>query len=365
MTQTTSDPSLTNRQSIRLALGIVLIFWTIRIYFNLSSLIPVVEANRLVFFLIEIALTIGMVWCWIRLVDWLLARFMSRFSDPDAGTIRLSVQSIGLGMACLLAILFNGIFWEVYESIVWRWENLFNVQVLWFQDDKDDPDERNGLMLLALLAAYYLTANHRASRQLQYLQIKAEQSQKEAAKAQLAALRNQVNPHFLFNSLSILSSLVEVDTGLSVQFINRLSKAYRYVLEQRDAEQVLLRTELDFIDSYTFLLSIRFDEHLQVRVNVSDSDRDRYQIAPLTLQLLIENAIKHNQLLDDEPFIVRIDCQDEYLIVANPLQPRPQSDESMGVGLSNIISRYRLLSNRPVWVGEVGGDFVVKIPLLP
>lgn len=365
MTQTTSGPSLTNGQTTRMALGIVLIYWPIRIYFNSSSPIPVLEADKLAFFLVDIALTVGLVWCWIRLMDWLLQRFMSRFTGPDAGAVRLPAQLIGLLLASLLALLLNGAFWRVHQRLFWGWERPFTVSEHQYQADKDDTDERDGLMLLTLLAAYYLTANQQASRQLQYLQVKAEQLQKEAAQAQLAALRNQVNPHFLFNSLSILSSLVEVNNSLSVQFINRLSKAYRYILEQRDAEQVLLRTELDFIDSYTFLLRIRFDEHLQVRINVPDPDQDRYHIAPLTLQLLIENAVKHNQLLDDKPFIVRIDSQNEYLSVANPLQPRPQSDTSTGVGLANIISRYRLLSDRSVWVGEVDGDFVVKIPLLP
>jgi LytS/YehU family sensor histidine kinase len=222
----------------------------------------------------------------------------------------------------------------------------------------------NGLTIMAMLMAFYLAANRRGYRALAQLRVQAEQLEKEAAQAQFAALRNQVNPHFLFNSLSILSSLVEVNAKLSVQFINRLSKAYRYILEQRDNERVPLRTELDFIDSYTFLLRIRFDERLQVRISVSDADRDRFQIAPLTLQLLVENAVKHNRMSEDEPLIVAIDREDDYLRVSNPLQLRPRSEESTGMGLTNIVNRYRLLTDKPVWVGEIDGEFVVKIPLL-
>ena len=217
---------------------------------------------------------------------------------------------------------------------------------------------------MAMLMAYYLAANRRGYSQLARLRIQAEELGKEAAQAQFTALRNQVNPHFLFNSLSILSSLVEVDAKLSVQFINRLSKAYRYILEQRDAERIQLRTELDFIESYTFLLHIRFDERFQVHINLPEADQDRYQIAPLTLQLLVENAVKHNRMSDEEPLIVRIDRENDYLRVANPIQPRPRMEESTGVGLTNIVNRYRLLSNQPVWIGEVDDEFVVRIPLL-
>ncbi|WP_373513821.1 sensor histidine kinase, partial [Persicitalea sp.] len=232
-----------------------------------------------------------------------------------------------------------------------------------------DSDQRqrmnNGLLFMALLSTYYLTTNRRSTRRIQQLQVQAERLEKEAVQSQFAALKNQVNPHFLFNSLSILTSLVEVDARLAVQFIGRLAKAYRYILEQRDNERVSLRTELDFIEAYTFLLTIRFEDKLFVDIDVPETARDGFAIAPLTLQLLVENAVKHNRLSEEEPLQVRIRQEGDALVVANPLQPRPDGkDESTGVGLQNIINRYHLLTDRPVEVGEQDGEFVVKLPLL-
>jgi LytS/YehU family sensor histidine kinase len=180
----------------------------------------------------------------------------------------------------------------------------------------------------------------------------------------LVALKNQVNPHFLFNSLSILSSLVEIDTKLSIQFIDRLSKAFRYVLEQRETEKVSLATELEFLDAYTFLLNIRFDGKVNVNHTVSAEQAGQVSIAPLTLQILLENVVKYNQMSEEQPLTVSIYVEGDYLLVSNPIQLRPTPQSSTGVGLQNIKNRYRLLTERPVTAAEVDGFFVVKLPLL-
>ena len=143
-----------------------------------------------------------------------------------------------------------------------------------------------------------------------------------------------------------------------------MSRAYRYILEQKDNERVLLKTELEFIQAYRFLLNIRFENKFDVVVNVPEADQSRYSIAPLTLQLLVENAVKHNRMSAKEPLRVQIDLEGDCLVVRNNRQLRPQSEASTGVGLQNIINRYALLTERPVWVGENEGSFVVKIPLL-
>lgn len=365
--------SLSWRQTAWLALSVVLIYSPIRVYLNVFPLTGAIIAQEIPFFTIEISLTFLIFWGWISLVNLLLGRFMNQPLAGRPNVVRLSGQLVALVVAGGLALLFNEVFGQLHR----RMDRGIQSE---FPGLGQPPDARhgpppegggqrrrmnNGLTVMALLSAYYLTANRRSGQQMQALRVQAERLQKEAAQAQFAALRNQVNPHFLFNSLSILSSLVEVDPKLSVKFINQLSKAYRYILEQRDNERVSLRTELDFIQAYTFLLTIRFDERLQVRANVADADRDQYQIAPLTLQLLIENAVKHNRMSDEEPLVVTIDREGDYLRVVNPFQPRPRTNESTGVGLTNIVSRYQLLSPRPVHIGEEGGTFVVKIPLLP
>lgn len=215
-----------------------------------------------------------------------------------------------------------------------------------------------------MLSAYYLAANRRSNQQLQELRLNAEQLKREATQAQLVALKNQVNPHFLFNSLSILSALVEIDAKLSVQFIDRLAKAFRYVLEQRESDKVSLATELKFLDAYKFLLNIRFDGKVKVQQTVNAEQAGQVSIAPLTLQLLLENAVKHNQMSEEQPLTVSIYVEGDQLIISNPLQLRTNPQSSTGVGLQNIKNRYRLLTERPVEAAEVDCFFVVKLPLL-
>ncbi|MBV6441072.1 MAG: Photosystem I assembly protein Ycf3 [Saprospiraceae bacterium] len=221
----------------------------------------------------------------------------------------------------------------------------------------------SGLALLALAVGSW-------SRMLYFrkysemFQHKAENLEKQQLLNEIALLRTQVNPHFLFNSLSILSSLVRTNPDLSEQFIDQLSRSYRYVLEQKEQSLVTLRTELEFIRSYCFLLKIRFESKFDMRFDLPDPLLDRYKIAPLTLQLLVENAVKHNRMSLKEPLVVTGSFENETLVVKNKLQPRSTHAASTGLGLQNIINRYALLTNRLVWAGERENEFVVKIPLL-
>jgi LytS/YehU family sensor histidine kinase len=128
---------------------------------------------------------------------------------------------------------------------------------------------------------------------------------------------------------------------------------------------VTVRTELGFIESYSFLLKIRFENKFSVDIQLPENILDKYKIAPLTLQLLIENAVKHNRMSVNEPLVVTISFEeDQMLIVKNKLQPRSTPAMSTGVGLQNIMNRYALLTKRPVWAGEADDQFVVKIPLI-
>ena len=219
-----------------------------------------------------------------------------------------------------------------------------------------------GLLLLAL---FLLSRMLRFQRNSQLFQLKSEQLEKQQLVNEISILKTQVNPHFLFNSLSILSSLVRVDPDLSERFIDQLSRSYRYILEQKDQTLVTLRTELLFIESYSFLLKIRFENKFKVDIQLPDHILDKYKIAPLTLQLLIENAVKHNRMSVSEPLIITVSFEEpEMLIIKNKLQPRSTPSVSTGIGLQNIMNRYTLLTNRSVWAGEANDHFVVKIPLI-
>jgi len=205
----------------------------------------------------------------------------------------------------------------------------------------------------------------RVRERMESMQKRARELERQQLLNEIALLKTQVNPHFLFNSLSILSSLVHVNADLSEQFIDQLSRSYRYILEQKDQSLVTMRTELEFIRSYAFLLKIRFENKFDLRIRLNDSVLEQYKIAPLTLQLLVENAVKHNRMSEREPLVVEVFMEDETLVVKNRLQPRTTPEPSTGTGLNNIISRYALLTDRPVWAGETpDGHFVVKVPLL-
>ncbi|GAA4452358.1 histidine kinase [Nibrella saemangeumensis] len=217
---------------------------------------------------------------------------------------------------------------------------------------------------LAGILVYAFLATVNFTEQMQQTQNEAIRIQKEFAQTRLQALKNQVNPHFLFNSLSVLTSLVHIDADLSEQFIEQLSKAYRYILEQKDKEVVTLRTELDFVRSYIFLLKIRFENKFDVRFNIPADQMNTY-LPPLTLQLLVENAVKHNQMSVDRPLIINIQAEpDQYLVVSNTMRARTQDEKSTGIGLPNIQSRYSYLTNLPISAGAVGDEYIVRIPLL-
>lgn len=219
-----------------------------------------------------------------------------------------------------------------------------------------------GILVVALAVWVRMLYFRRRSQQLQ---IRSEELEKQQLLNEIALLRTQVNPHFLFNSLSILSSLVHADANLAEQFIEQLSRSYRYILEQKEQSLVTLRTELEFIKSYSFLLKIRFEKKFNLDIRLPDEILDNKKIAPLTLQLLIENAVKHNRMSEKEPLTVTVTIENgELLTVKNRLQPRATAPDSTGVGLQNILNRYALLTDRPVWAGETEGAFVVRIPLL-
>ncbi|MCR9015710.1 histidine kinase [Aquiflexum gelatinilyticum] len=190
-----------------------------------------------------------------------------------------------------------------------------------------------------------------------------EELEKGMAVAQFESLKTQVNPHFLFNSLNVLSSLVHVDADLSEKFIDQLAKSYRYLLEQKDNTLVPLEVELDFVYSFVFLLKIRFEEKIQLEVDIPERFHSM-QIAPLTMQLLIENAVKHNKISEDQPLKILIGIEGHYLVVKNSLQVRINHAPSTGLGLKNIQKRYLILSSDSPKFGQEGDLFVARIPLI-
>lgn len=212
--------------------------------------------------------------------------------------------------------------------------------------------------------------NHSRSFFLQWREaaVRAERLEKETAVARLDSLRRQVDPHFLFNSLNALTSLVEEnDPARAVRFIRQLSQVYRYVLDSQSHELVPLADELRFAESYLFLQKTRLGNALTVEMDMPPAELASFFVPPLALQLLLENVIKHNTALQADPLHLRVtlDPAAPSLTVRNTRRPRPLAPgEASGLGLKNLMARYAFLTDKPVQVGEEAGEFVVTLPLL-
>ncbi len=194
--------------------------------------------------------------------------------------------------------------------------------------------------------------------------MEAEELKRMQAQAELQLVKSQINPHFLFNNLNVLSALVMKNNDEANRFIEEFSKVYRYILTNHDKELVNIKTELNFIKPYIFLLQKRFSDGLDVTVNVPQSYESFY-IIPASLQMLIENAIKHNVVSKNKPLHIDVHINgNNTIVVSNNLQLRESVDGSTKIGLANIIKRYWLVSGKNVEVKEDKNDFTVTLPLL-
>lgn len=220
-----------------------------------------------------------------------------------------------------------------------------------------------GILVLMSIILLTIEISTQFFRHWKHSLVEIERYRAESLQAQLQNLKSQINPHFLFNNLSVLSSLVYQDPDKSVEFINQLSKVYRYLLDNQSSELVTVDDELNFIRSYLFLLQIRFSPNLSVAIDVRHEDLAR-MIPPMALQILIENAIKHNEVSSGYPLSISIVSADEKLIVTNNLQPRALHEPGSQTGLKNIRARYAFFTAIPVEVVTEPASFIVKIPLL-
>lgn len=193
--------------------------------------------------------------------------------------------------------------------------------------------------------------------------VEAERLKKQQIQSQLEALKNQISPHFLFNSLNSLASLVHEDAKTADKFIQELAKVYRYVLDQQHKELVPLKSELEFVDSYLFLHSIRFGENLHTDIKV-DSRAEDVMVIPLALQMLIENAVKHNVISEDKPLTIRIYRNESHLTIENNIQRKRSTEPGAGVGHDNIVERYKFFTDDEVLIEETSDIFRVSIPII-
>ncbi|KAA3438804.1 sensor histidine kinase [Rufibacter hautae] len=213
------------------------------------------------------------------------------------------------------------------------------------------------LIAIAYESTYYL------DQWKQSLRI-TEELKKRNLQSQLESLKNQVSPHFLFNSLNSLSGLIEEDPKRALRFVDELSHIYRYLLQSNDKELISLREELAFIEAYFYLLQTRFEKGVSLSIDLSP-DLNAFLIPPLTLQILVENAVKHNILSEASPLQIRIYADDtNHLVVENNLQKRKATVHSNKMGLVNVAAKYHLLNQAEIAIQETDAVFKIQVPLI-
>lgn len=226
---------------------------------------------------------------------------------------------------------------------------------------------RTTLTLLILLTAVVVFAFSLVTG-LQFFKLwkegllKQQALERKALELQLEALKNQVNPHFLFNSLNTLTTLVPRDPDMAVQMIMHLSDSYRYILEQKDKKLAEWPVERKFVENYLGLQQVRFANN--IKVTIADDAGPVFSVVPLAVHMLAENAIKHNRITKEEPLTLSIFKEDDYLVVRNNLQVRSTVEKTSNVGLPNISEQYEILSGRKVEVISDEAFFTVKLPCI-
>lgn len=280
-----------------------------------------------------------------RFSYWLI----SRNRHPRRTTLQLIVGTL---LICgFMSPVLSQIQWSLYRTSITH-ENSFNI-FLAFNLVKD--------VALGVMTLLETGIRHSTYRRNQTLIIN-QNLMKENIKTRYQALKNQLDPHFLFNSLNTLNGLIGIDDEKAREYVDNLSSVFRYTLRSKTI--CTLNEEIEFVNSYVNLLKIRYGENLVVRYDIAEKYRN-YYIIPVSLQLLVENAIKHNIISNKKPLFILIETtEDDTIIVQNLINPKLKESDGSGVGLANITNRYSILFHKNINITNKDGVFTVEIPLI-
>ena len=339
------------------------------------------------FVLMKLNRTLIIIFAIVGLVPPLFFRFMAVYNGKPFGTFSEVVINLTISVVMTVTIssgvvtvmiwlhkkfpwregIFKRLFLEIFLTLLTACTlvTIFNV-ILYFVGLNKTllPSIFTGL-IIAMILNFVLVAITEGIfffQQWKQSAVEAEQFKKESIKAQFETLKNQVNPHFLFNSLNTLSGLIDMDKEVSKGFVDNLSQVYRYVLQNKDEELVTLKTEYNFIQAFIQLLKKRHGDRIAFEFDIQKEDLNQ-NIPPMSLQLLVENAVKHNIASRKKPLKIKISSNGKNLIVQNNLQKKKVLN-STGIGLQNIRNRYKFLTDEEIEVVENENIFKVKIPLI-
>ena len=221
--------------------------------------------------------------------------------------------------------------------------------------------------LIVIIAATFITNIYEIiflNKEREYNLSRVEQLNIAKAQAELEALKNQIDPHFIFNSLNALSFLITRDPAIARLYNDTLAKVYRYILGNKERDLVLLREEVEFISNYFYLLKIRFSEAINMEIEINDLAAEDFLIPPISLQALVENAIKHNDFTDSDPLTINVSIFSNQVIIKNAIHPKNYPAPTSKIGLSNLNNRYKLITNRNITIENNFNFFTVKLPIL-
>jgi len=321
-------------------LGILNLFFSgIITYSNYS--IPALVAINLYFILLSYCIWTGASWIHRRI------RFIfKKFRNPFVKVFSLS----------FIGVLFGSVVSYIFAI---AWYKISKEPLSWPPISKIITFSCLAVVVLTLIYEILFLSNQRNL----YTKI-VDQLDWERSKAEMSVLKNELEPHFIFNCLNTLSYLILNDPQTAHTFNSKVANVYKYFLINKDRELITLQGELEFIENYFFVLQVRHDNKLNLVTEINNPHEGTIMILPYALQILVENAIKHNEFTDADPLNIRVILNGDYIHIKNNKKPKPYLVNSTGIGLRNLSSRYRLICNKDIQIETTENEFTVKLPLI-
>jgi len=262
----------------------------------------------------------------------------------------------------VFALIVSNIFYTIPISV--------GLTVLWYAFARHSATDWDAIFkatALCVICVVFITHTYETVfliRSWETDKLKGEKMERARVEAELEALKNQIDPHFIFNSLNTLSHLIENDSAKAKQFNDNLADVYRYILLNKERNLVLLKEELEFLDNYYSLITIRFGNALNVQIDLDGTLRDQYLVPPISLQTLLENVMKHNEFSEARPLTVRVSMTNDSIRFSNEIRPKRSRKPTSRVGLKNLNERYKLVTEKEIAVNQTDGHFTVTLPVL-
>lgn len=265
-------------------------------------------------------------------------------------------QKTRIGLEILFTLIVTPIVvslaYKLFYNLVWGMNTYFPSMVFY-----NSLALFISLFFLAYVNAGYIISNWKSAV------YKANALEKESMQAQLKALQNQLSPHFLFNNFNMLNALIEEDVSMAKQYLNKLSEVFRYILHNKHSEVVKLEEEIIFIRNYAFLIGTRFKDKFELKLDIPTTIYDR-KIPPVSLQVLLENALQHNEVSSKHPLVINIATEGDRLTIENSVKKKKGIVRSTKTGLNNIVRRYEFLTDDAVHIENGSGKFKITLPLI-